>query len=162
MREIDPNSGDIGAWGGLMILLTHGFSSSFIFFIAHLAYSRSFSRRVIINQNRLTWSAGFSLMWFLRCVGMMGGPPASTIVSEILGILVVLAWWPKLVGVLVLSAFLAGLYRIMLFARVYHGNSRVPSRSVQPVSHLELSICSFHAFWLLLYFWIFTWVIMVK
>ena len=41
---------ELSVWSGTIILLTHGFSSSLIFLIAYILYSRSLTRNLVINQ----------------------------------------------------------------------------------------------------------------
>ena len=44
----------IREWAGVLILLTHGFSSSLMFYIAYILYTRSGRRSLILNQNSLS------------------------------------------------------------------------------------------------------------
>ena len=148
-----------GAYIRLIVILTHGFSSSLIFFLAHLFYLRSSTRSIIVNQNSLNWSSGLSLVWFVGCVGLMGGPPASTLITESLRIICSLAWWPGALIWTILGAFLGGGYRIILFARAYHNYSLKSEALKVPLSTLEIIICIFHLFWLLRFFGIFSWII---
>ena len=150
---------DISIWSGVIILLTHGFSSSLMFLIAYIIYLRTSTRNVVINQNSLAWSSFFSLLWFIRCVGIIGGPPASTLIREVLGILSIMAWWNKSVLFLVLGALLGGGYRILLFSRTYHNFFSSMVSFKNPLSRLELITSIFHVFWLILYFFLFHWMI---
>lgn len=72
--------------GGLIIFLTHGFSSSLMFLVAYLIYLRTNSRRLILNQGLLISSPELRVVLFLRCVGLIGGPPASTLLRELIGL----------------------------------------------------------------------------
>ena len=151
---------ELSIWSGAIILLTHGFSSSLMFLIAYILYSRSLTRNVVINQNSLVWSSFFSLFWFLSCVGIIGGPPASTLVREVLGILSMIRWWGPSAVFLIVGALLGGAYRILLFSRTYHSFYNSHNSLKTPLSTLELSVSFFHVFWLLVYFFLFHWIIM--
>ena len=148
----------IGAHVGLIVILTHGFSSSLIFFLAHLFYLRSSTRSIIINQNSLNWSGGLSFIWFVGCVGLIGGPPAATLITESLRIICSVSWWGGALIWTILGAFLGGAYRIILFARAYHNYSLKSESLKTPLSRLEVTVCIFHLFWLLGFFMMFSWV----
>ena len=149
-------------WAGFIILLTHGFSSSLIFLIAYIIYLRSLTRRVIINQNSLLWSSFFSLFWFIRCVGIIGGPPASTLIREVLGILSIMSWWKISIFFLIIGALMGGGYRILLYSRTYHNFSNSMISVKTRLRTFELLISFFHVFWLIVYFFLFHWVIVYK
>lgn len=153
---------EISIWSGAIILLTHGFSSSLIFLIAYILYTRSLTRRLIINQNSLIWSSLFSLAWFIRCVGMIGGPPASTLIREVLGILSLMIIWKEALLFLLIGAFLGGGYSLILFSRTYHNFSRSILALKTPLNSLEVLVSFFHVFWLILYFFMFHWILIIK
>lgn len=150
---------EISVWSGLIILLTHGFSSSLIFLMAYLIYLRSLTRNILINQNSLIWSSFFSLLWFISCVGIIGGPPASTLVSEILGILSTISWWDKSIVFFILGVLLGGGYRIILFSRTYHNFSNTSTFLKSSLRRLELLVSFYHVFWLVAYFFLFYWML---
>ena len=150
---------ELSVWSGAIILLTHGFSSSIIFLIAYILYLRTITRRIVLNQNSLLWSSIFSIFWFLRCVGIIGGPPASTLIREVLGILSIIGWWNLSVLFLIFGAFLGGGYRIILFSRTYHNFSNSQGSVKSPLRTIELIVSAFHLFWLIVYFFIFHWII---
>ena len=146
----------IGVYRRILVILTHGFSSSLMFFLAHLFYLRSSTRSMILNQNSLNWSSSLSLIWFLGCVGLIGGPPASTLITEALRIICSIAWWQVILIGTRAGAFLGGAYRIILFSRAYHRFSLQSAALKIPMSNLELITSIFHLFWLLVFFWLFS------
>lgn len=151
---------EISVWSGVIILLTHGFSSSIIFLIAYILYLRSITRSLVLNQNSLMWSSFFSLFWFFSCVGIIGGPPASTLIREVLGILSMAGWWGLSALFLVIGALLGGGYRILLFSRTYHNFSSSLASLKSSLTTLELMVSFYHIFWLIVYFFLFHWIVL--
>lgn len=153
---------EVSIWSGAIILLTHGFSSSLIFLMSYILYLRSLTRNVVMNQNSLNWSSFFSLIWFISCVGIIGGPPASTLIREILGTISRASWWKPSILFLILGILLGGGYRILLFSRTYHNFYIRLASWKNNLRDLELLVSTFHVIWLFLYFFIFHWIIVNK
>lgn len=146
----------LALWGRLLIFLTHGFSSSLIFLVAYLIYLRTNSRRLILNQGILASAPALRLLFFIRCVALLGGPPASTLLRELIGLSLIAVSWPPGIGLLVLGAFLGGAYRMLMYSRLAHSSSLRGRRSLVELSSLELLVGFYHLAWVLGYFIIFS------
>lgn len=104
----------------ILILLTHGVSSSFIFIQRFYIYTRSNSRRVLLTHSSLWWSGLFSRIWFISCIGILGAPPRANILAEVKCIIDIVSFSYFSLIFLIPGALLAGGYSIALFSFVYH------------------------------------------
>ena len=141
----------------LIVYITHGLSSSTIFLVAYLIYRRSNTRRIIIRQNITLTVPTLTLIWFIRCVGLLGGPPASTLLRELIGFSIIFANWFPASFFLIIGAFCGGAYSIMLYVRSAHGLQRQRSFSYKVLLSNELLVSFYHLFWLIFYFLLFFW-----
>ena len=146
----------------LIIFITHGLSSSLIFLIAYIIYKRSNSRRLLTNQNISLTNSLISLFWFIRCIGIIGGPPASTLLRELIGFRILISNWTWFLFLFIPRTFFRGVFRITLFSRTSHGFINLIIKNILPLNFNELLIVLYHIFWLIIYFFIFRWILMIN
>lgn len=146
---------------GIIIFITHGLSSSLIFLIAYIIYIHSNSRRLLSNQNITLFSPLITLFWFIRCVGIIGGPPTSTLLRELIRFRSLVSNWSPSSFLLISRAFLGGAFRIILYSRTSHNLRNLIHVNYNPYKFNETRTVQFHIFWLIRYFFIFIWTIYI-
>lgn len=80
-----------GLKGGILMLVTHGLTSSCMFLVLFLFYCRGFSRSVFSIKSLLWLNPLLGLWWFLLISLNMGVPPSLGFFSEILVLMGVLS-----------------------------------------------------------------------
>jgi len=111
----------LGLFGGIIILVAHGFCSSCLFYILFMVYERLHSRRVLILKGLSISFPILSGLWFLFVIFNIGVPPFFSFYSEIIIFArrmgMNLITFVRRAGIL----FLAGLYCVYLYVLSFHG-----------------------------------------
>jgi NADH:ubiquinone oxidoreductase subunit 4 (subunit M) len=74
----------------LMIFITHGVSSSGIFYLRYVRYKISHSRRMVINKGLMNSVGLFIFMWVIGCIGVIGAPPLVNLWVEISSFIIII------------------------------------------------------------------------
>ena len=103
-------------WLGFLVMLTHAFSSSIIFFIRYVIYVRTGTRNMLLNKGALANSPHIRMCWLVATIASMGTPPFINLVSEVYSLLICwnfLGEWMLLIVVIFIlrRAFHLVLYR---------------------------------------------------
>lgn len=132
-----------GFYGGLLIILSHGLSSSGLFCIVNIYYERSSSRRIYLNRGLLLFFPSFSLMMFLLCASNISAPPTLNLVSEIFLIYTLVEYSFYIIILFPLGSFLGAVFTFFLFSYTQHGKSfSLTSSSISILSR------EYHLMWL--------------
>lgn len=112
-----------GLYGGLLIIVAHGFISPIMFYLITYLYDNTHSRSIMILKGVLVLNPIFCLFWFLCCSLNLRVPPFISFYSEVvifgsLGLLSYIEW-----ALIIFSCFFTGLYCIYRYVVVSHGNS---------------------------------------
>lgn len=71
-----------GLSGGLLIIVSHGLSSSGLFCFVNVLYERRGRRSIFINKGLINVLPWFSLLFFLLCCANISAPPSINLLSE--------------------------------------------------------------------------------
>jgi len=148
-----------GYWGGIFMMVGHGFCSSCLFYILYVFYERFHSRRMLILKGCLFFFPVLGMWWFLFRVLNIGVPPSLPFFSEVF-ICVGLGRYNFFSYVFCgLVLFLSGLYRIYIYVGSMHGLRFFRDLSIF-VSIREYLIFYAHFYpsvffplWMTLFFW---------
>nr|AOY39729.1 NADH dehydrogenase subunit 4 [Scolytinae sp. BMNH 1043031] len=110
-----------GFWGGLILMLAHGLSSSGLFCVANLSYERSQSRSLYLNKGMINLLPSLSLWWFLLCSSNMSAPPSLNLVGEITLICSLMMFSKMFVICLFFLVFYSAVYSLFLYSYTQHG-----------------------------------------
>jgi len=110
-----------GLIGALIIIISHGLSSSGLFCIVNIYYERSSRRSLFINKGLLGVLPIFSLIIFMLCAANVSAPPTINLLSEIGLIIRVLSYETFIVLVFPLGSFLGAVFTFYLFSLSQHG-----------------------------------------
>lgn len=136
--------------GALLIIIAHGVCSSGIFAGANIIYLRSASRLMTLNKGILSYLPAFSLIWFLLCLGNIGGPPTVNLVREIMSIVGFVNFNSFSLVPVAFITFLAAAYTLVLYRNSQHGLPSLGLRINKELSSVEFHMIRMHVIWLLL------------
>ena len=138
-----------GNSGALAIILGHGVCSRGIFLTTTLKYSRTRSRRLLLNQGALRVVPCLTLLWVILIRINFSCPPSITLLSEVLAfyLRLTISWstatW---IGVIIISSLL---FRVVLFYFPSHGHT-TPQTPTASERINELLLVRVHARWWIL------------
>lgn len=112
---------EVGVMRSLLILISHGFISSSLFFLLGNLYELIFSRRIFIIKGIIIIIPIFSIIWFINLILNLGFPPSMSFFSEVLmfGSLSILETFN--IFFLFLLFLFCGFYSIFLYVFITHG-----------------------------------------
>lgn len=110
-----------GSIGGLLIIISHGLSSSGLFCIVNIYYERFSSRSIFLNRGIIMLLPSFSLLIFLLCASNISAPPTINLLSEIFLIYRVIQYSPFVIILFPLGSFLGAVFTFYLFSFTQHG-----------------------------------------
>ena len=137
----------IGAEGGLLLIIAHGISSSYIFFIANLFYKKFLTRSMVLLKGGLQLSPLLVIFWFLCLMRRIAAPPSVNLIAEVKCIITVLRGRVRLVILIVITAFFAAVYSLLLYSRVSQPGQRKPGVGNSPIRPLERVLIMRHLLW---------------
>nr|AOY39573.1 NADH dehydrogenase subunit 4 [Scolytinae sp. BMNH 1043133] len=111
----------MGFWGGLVLMLAHGLSSSGLFCMANISYERSHSRSIYLNKGFMNIMPNLSLWWFLLCSSNMSAPPSFNLLGEIMLISSLIIYSKLLSYCLFFLVFYSAAYSLFLYSYTQHG-----------------------------------------
>lgn len=130
--------------GALMIMISHGLSSSGLFCIVNIFYERLSSRRFYINRGLLLLFPFLSLIIFLLSVSNIAAPPTINLISEIFLMISIIGFSYFMVLVFPLGSFLGAVFTIFMYSFRQHGKLFMSRFSFNLVSFRELHILVLH------------------
>jgi len=104
----------IRALAAVLIIITHGFTSSGLFYNANQSYENSNSRNLVFNKGILRRTAP-TIIWRLIIMSNIRAPPSLNFFAELLGILILLVIWSKVIFLLIFFIVLTSVYSYNLF-----------------------------------------------
>lgn len=138
-----------------IMILTHGFTSSGLFFVANMIYESSNSRTLLFNKGLLA-SRAYFFMWALLLTSNIGAPPTINFFAEILSIFSLLttnksSWIIVLVFILSTSAYSFIMFRVTSqwnplkqpLTSPNKKNYLIISRHIVPILSLPLILTAF-------------------
>lgn len=127
----------IGAQGGLIIIIAHGFSSSALFCLANTTYDLTHTRSLPLTKGILLYLPPLSLYWFIAICANIAAPPTINLLREILLITCALKFSLILSTPIILLRFLTAAYSLHIYASVNHGKPVICYNPLgePPISH---------------------------
>lgn len=113
----------LGNYGGLLLILAHGVSSSAMFLFSFYLYQTNFSRRMLLTKGVLVWSRTLPLFWFLILIINMAAPPTFNLISEILIIRTVVTIRKLNVLPLIFIIILSTAYSLIMYRATIQGKA---------------------------------------
>nr|ALO64799.1 NADH dehydrogenase subunit 4 [Nomada flava] len=107
--------------GSYLMMLSHGLTSSGLFYLINIIYQQTKTRLMIINKGMIMFMPSMSLMWFMMCSSNMAAPMSLNLISEIFLLLNLMIWMKFLILILMLYCLFSFIYSIYLFSYIQHG-----------------------------------------
>nr|WAP91521.1 NADH dehydrogenase subunit 4 [Opisthoteuthis sp.] len=108
--------------GGLLMMFSHGLSSSGLFCLSNMLYEKINSRSLFLYGGILNVSPIMSLFWFMMCISNMGAPPFINLMSEVLLFISLYLYSQMLVIIILVMVFVGGLYNLVLYVSIQCGS----------------------------------------
>jgi NADH-ubiquinone oxidoreductase chain 4 len=133
-----------GVIGAILILLSHGFTSSGMFFGVGSVYRRTGSRSIFINKGVLIRRPAFALWWAFLCCTNMGCPPTLNLFREIFCCLAIYHFSVVIVSRIFVFLLLSIFYNLNLYRIVSHGEYSHKNLFLRKVRLMESLVFFFH------------------
>lgn len=118
---------NIGLNGAIIIIIGHGLSSSALFFLVNLIYSKHHSRNIISFKGLFHIFPNLTFWWFIFISINISAPPSINFFSEILIIRRLVPWNNLSIILIFLASFSTASFSIILFTNISHNiNSTLP------------------------------------
>lgn len=140
----------IGLSGSVIMMVSHGFCSSGLFFIGNIYYERNKSRNLILFKGIIRLFPVMRVYWLLLIFMNIGVPPFMNFMSEVLLIISVLKKSLVLVFFLGLAIMLTVFFCLSLFLHFGHGLN-IEYSVIQEDNFLDFFIVNVHLFFLFVY-----------
>lgn len=133
-----------GYRGSLIIILSHGVSSSGLFCMVNIYYERSGRRRFFLNKGLILIFPIFTLYFFMMCASNIAAPPTINLLSEIFLIIRILKFDYVILLLFPLGSFIGAVFTIFLFSYSQHGSSYLGGHAIVSPSFREFHCLSIH------------------
>jgi NADH-ubiquinone oxidoreductase chain 4 len=128
---------NLGVLASLLIIISHAFTSSIIFFGVTKIYSQTLSRRILLNTGNLVSNFKFSLLWILCLTAGIATPPMLNFFREIISFIVIVSVYSGSSAVVLITVFLRGAYSLIIFSSTQHGKLNFKYTKIRQFSKLE-------------------------
>jgi len=138
-----------GQMGSLIIILSHGFISSGIFYGLGLIYYRLFTRNIRLMSGVNFFSPLFNLWWFIVIILNIGFPPSLRFFSELFifsrGLFFNFIFFP----IFIIIIFFSSVYRVNLI--IYIASSVKKNKHFKELNLIEHLIFFCHVYFMLFF-----------
>nr|YP_009175386.1 NADH dehydrogenase subunit 4 [Drabescoides nuchalis]ALF99738.1 NADH dehydrogenase subunit 4 [Drabescoides nuchalis] len=110
-----------GLMGSYMLMLSHGFCSSAMFYMANLFYMRTGSRSFFVNKGLIVYMPSSSMFWFILCAFNMSCPPSMNFISELMILSSMLSFWINSFLYFIMISFFCACFSYYLYSYSQHG-----------------------------------------
>nr|YP_009753959.1 NADH dehydrogenase subunit 4 [Dicranocentrus wangi]QIT06440.1 NADH dehydrogenase subunit 4 [Dicranocentrus wangi] len=133
-----------GYMGALLMMISHGLSSSGLFCAVNMYYERLGSRSLYLNSGLLLIIPVFTLLFFMLCASNMAAPPTINLLSEIFLMTSILKFDKIMLIVFPVGSFLGAVFTLFIFSYSQHGKFFSGNYSFTEVGMREYHLLSIH------------------
>jgi len=109
--------------GRFIIMVTHGFCSSALFFIVGLFYEKRYSRQIVLQSGNINMYAGLRFWWFIFLAINFSAPPFVRLIGEVFIFFFSLSLNIRYVLILIGAGFFVAFFCIFFYRAIIHGKS---------------------------------------
>nr|QNV12050.1 NADH dehydrogenase subunit 4 [Linyphia triangularis] len=116
----------IGKSGSIMMMIAHGMSSSALFFLVNLLYSKFHTRNIMSFKGLMNSFPNMTFWWFMFTAINISAPPTISMFSEIMMFMSMVSWQPVTMMIIIfMSSMLTSIFSINLFTNLIHNKSEM-------------------------------------
>lgn len=131
----------------ILVIVTHAFGSSGIFFMAFIFYSRSFSRNLLVNKGILGFDPLSTMIWMFLIIACISAPPRINLFAEILSIIRIVSFIPIISPIIFFSVMISTAFSLILYSSTQQGiRSYETFLKVEQTKNYGLLISFIHLF----------------
>ena len=131
----------------ILVIVTHAFRSSGLFFMAFIFYSRSYSRNLIVNKGILRYDPLSSMIWIFFIIACISAPPSINLFAEILSIISVISLIPFIIFILFFGVLVSTAFSLVIYSSTQQGvRSFENFHCVRVSGEYSILISSMHLF----------------
>lgn len=128
-----------GIRGGLIIIISHGLSSSGLFCVVNIFYERLRRRRLFLNKGLLIIFPSLRFLVFLLCAANISAPPTINLLGEIFLIISLIGFRKIIIAFFPLGSFLGAAFTLFIFSYSQHGRNYIMG-----INYLRININELH------------------
>jgi len=128
-----------GLGGALIIIISHGLSSSGLFCIVNIYYRNRGRRSFYLNKGIIRLCSMYTLFFFLLCAANIAAPPTINLLSEIFLMASIIKYDLVMLLAFPVGSYLGAIFTLFLFSYRQHGRGLNTS-----YSSFMRSFCDFH------------------
>jgi len=117
----------LGVLSSIIIMCTHAFSSSGLFFVSFLIYQRSNSRDFTINKGLISKDPKMAAVVAIFVLANISTPPIVNFIGEIFSFIITLSVFPYTGFIIFLRVIFSSFYSIKIYSSSFQGKSRIES-----------------------------------
>lgn len=129
----------IGLYGSLIIIIGHGFSSSRLFLLVNIIYTKYHTRNIISFKGLINSFPNIIFWWFIFIAINISAPPSINLISEIFIISRLINFNITITLIIFLLSLTSASFSIFIFINIAHNITEILPRN-QSYSKLFLSL----------------------
>lgn len=138
----------IGVYGAILIIVAHGLSSSALFLIVNIIYTKHHTRNIISFKGLWSSFPNITFWWFIFIAANISAPPSINLAGEIFILVRLINWNYFILIPFIFISIITSIFSISLFLNTTHNQS---NSKFAIYSHNKLYLCLFlHLFPLIL------------
>lgn len=110
-----------GIGGRVLLIISHGLSSSGLFCLVNVFYERSRRRSFYFNKGIVGCFPSLRAILFILCCANIAAPPRVNLLSEVIVLVRLHSYEMTSLIVAVMGSFLGVVFTIYMFSRIFHG-----------------------------------------
>lgn len=116
----------IGKKGAIIIIISHGLSSSALFLLVNLIYYKFHTRNIIIFKGIISFFPNITFWWFIFTAVNISAPPTINIFREVIIYIRIVSFQPSIIILIILlSSIFTTIFSINLFTNIIHNKIEV-------------------------------------
>lgn len=139
-----------GFAGALIIIISHGLTSSALFCLANTAYERTHSRSIMLVRGIHTLLPLVAAWWLITSLANLALPPLPNLIGELVIITSLFGWSPWTILITGLATLITACYTLYLLVATQRGPIPSHIKNLDPMTTREHLIVSLHLLPLLL------------
>nr|YP_009171756.1 NADH dehydrogenase subunit 4 [Tetragnatha nitens]AKG65088.1 NADH dehydrogenase subunit 4 [Tetragnatha nitens] len=109
--------------GAIIMMIAHGLSSSALFFLVNLTYTKFHTRNMISLKSMFSSNPNTTFWWLMFCMANISAPPSLNLIGELLMSMALIKWNMILSVFIIIITLLTTSFCVIMFLMLNHGSS---------------------------------------